>query len=103
MDVENIIYTYLTQLKYNDVLCELKQRFLHDRMIKEIFYNKYDIITRFVYPLPIVEDNFMTRGEEDIECHGYGDDRYMEDYFDRFEDNFLAEQTQMLYFPRAYF
>lgn len=85
-DIFNIIIDYRTQLYKNDVLCQLKQRFLHDRLMKEIFYNRYDIYYRFVErdPIPIVEPNFKTRGEGDVEYFGYGDDRYMEDYWERF-------------------
>ena len=83
VDLGLIIYSYLAQLNYIDVLCELKQRFLHDRLMKELFYNRYVIYTRFVHKEPIVNielDHFMTTGEETVEHRGYGDDRYMEDY-----------------------
>ncbi len=83
-DIKNIVNKYLIELNYSDVLCELKQKFLHERLMKEIFWNRTDIYDRFVKKPPIVEIIFKTRGEEDIEYWGYGDDLYMEDYHLRF-------------------
>ncbi len=76
---------YKMGMYYNDVLCELKQRFLHDRLMKEIFWNRDTIYDRFVEKEPIVDKIFTTRGEHYIEYLGYGDDRDMEDYWKRFQ------------------
>ncbi len=84
-DIKNIIIGYKTEICYNDVLCELKQRMLHIRLMKEIFWNRYDIYDRFVEKAHIVDKEFTTRGEDNIEYFGYGDDRYMEDYWKRFQ------------------
>ncbi len=83
-DVKKIIVSYSYQFNYLHVLCELEQKFLHNRLMKEIFYNRYTIYYRFVDIPTIVEKDFKTRGEEDLNYFGYGDDNYMADYRLRF-------------------
>ncbi len=42
-DIKNIIIGYKTGICYNDVLCELKQRFLHDKLMREMFRSRFEI------------------------------------------------------------
>ncbi len=85
-DVKLIIVSYLTDLYYKDVLCELKQRMLHKRLMKEIFKNAWHIHYRFVDPLPIVDKlKFFTSGEIHMLFTGVGDDSYMANYDYRFD------------------
>ena len=84
-DIWNMITEYKTGLYFDDVQCQLKQRFLHDRLMQEIFYNRYKIYERFAEKEPIVYQDFTTRGEDDLDHLGYGDQSYMEDYWQRFE------------------
>jgi len=88
-DVRNIIITYVYQLIFSESMQEAKQRFHHDRLMKEIFHNRTVIQERFFYTIGKELDKyFLTRGEEDVNFFGYGDDKYMEDYFMRFQNNY---------------
>lgn len=91
-----IVEVYLNELYYQDVMCELKQRFLHEKLMKEIFYNSSRIIKRYVYRFGFAR-LFETTGEEHLYDFGYGDNRYMEYYCYRFYHKRLSN-NQMLNF-----
>ncbi len=104
-DIWNMITEYKTGICYSDVLCELKQRMLHNRLMKELFYNRFLIYERFAVKEPLVNKDFRTRGEEDLDYWGYGNDLYMEDYWERFriigchDPEYTSEYFRLYYTP----
>lgn len=85
-EIWDMIVEYRTELYFHEMQQQLKQRFLYDRLTKEIFYNRFHIYYKFVDKEPLIYKDFMTKGEINLYHFGYGDDRYMEDYFLRFEN-----------------